>query len=79
MSPQQPQDDTPRGTVPRNPPRGGASDGGQATASQPAAGQQSADSGTDASRGQPGVMGQQGGDASASNRPEQQGGSGRPR
>ncbi|NML18013.1 hypothetical protein [Azohydromonas caseinilytica] len=65
---QQQGSDNPRGTVPHNEPRGGA----QAQATAPAAGQQDGtpDSGTDASRGTPDVMGRQGGDRSASNRPE---------
>ena len=70
---QQQGNDNPRGTVPHNPPRGGAQDQAQATA--PNAPQQggAVDSGTDASRGTPDVMGRQGGDRSASNRPEKDG------
>ena len=70
---QQQGNDNPRGTVPRNPPRGDAQDQAQATA--PQTGQQggAVDSGTDAARGTPDVMGQQQGDRSASNRPENQG------
>jgi hypothetical protein len=68
---QQQGNDKPRGTVPHNPPRGDAQDQAQATA--PGGSQQqggAVDSGTDAARGTPDVMGQLGGDRSASNRPE---------
>ncbi|WP_157271856.1 hypothetical protein [Azohydromonas aeria] len=72
MSQQQGNDDNPRGTVPRNPPRGAGQDQAQATAPQ-APQHGGVDSGTDASRGTPGVAGEQHGDPSASNRPDDQG------
>ncbi len=68
---QQQGNDNPRGTVPHNPPRGDAQDQAQATA--PGGSQQqggAVDSGPHPARRTPGVKGQQGGDRSASNRPE---------
>ena len=73
---QQQGNDNPRGTVPRNPPRGGAQDQAQATVPADEKGRQvggAVNSGTDAARGTPDVAGQQHGDPSASNRPENKG------
>lgn len=70
---QQQGNDNPRGTVPRNAPRGSAQDQAEATAPQGNQQGGAIDSGTDAARGTPDVAGQQRGDPSASNRPENKG------